>query len=136
MAAPDGASCPHHAGALAVDVCERCGRFVCGECLDLRDDRTWCAECAATPSKASARASTALLFGLLGFSCCAPFSIAAIAMGLAELRAVERGEAPAAGTPRLRWAVGLGAAQLCVVVLLVASFIVWRLLRPRLTGAP
>ena len=129
MPTPAGATCPRHAGVLAVDVCERCGRFVCGDCEVLRDERTWCSECAAVPYRASTRATLALVFGVGGFLCCGPLSIAAIALGRVEQRAIERREAPEVGLGRARWAVRLGVLQVVLGVLLVTAGVLWRLLR-------
>lgn len=129
MPPPSGATCPRHPGVLAVDVCERCGRFVCGDCEVLRDERTWCAECAAVPHEASSRATLALVFGLGGFLWCGPLSIAAIALGRVEERAIERHAAPAAGLVRARWAVRLGVTQLSFGLLLITALVVWRVLR-------
>lgn len=123
------ATCPRHPAAIAVDACERCGRFVCGECTVLRDERTWCVECAAVPHEPSRRATLALVFGLAGFLCCVPFSLAAIALGRVEERAIDAHEAPAAGRARARWAVRLGVAQVALSALLVLAFVAWRLLR-------
>ncbi|MBL8922530.1 MAG: hypothetical protein JNJ54_27005 [Myxococcaceae bacterium] len=123
------ATCGRHAGVLAVDVCERCGRFVCGDCAVLRDERTWCTECAAVPHEASARATVSLLLGLGGFLCCGPLSIAAIAVGRVEERAISRHAAPAAGLRRARWGVRLGLIQLSVAGLSLAAVVLWRLLR-------
>lgn len=129
MPTPAGASCPRHPAALAVDLCERCGRFVCGDCAVLKDEKTWCSECAAVPHSASARATLALVLGVAGFLFCAPVSVAAIALGLVEQRSIERRESPVEGLGRARWAVRLGVLQLSFVILMVGAFIAWRLLR-------
>ena len=136
MPTPAGATCPLHPGVLAVDVCERCGRFVCGDCTVLRDERTLCTECAAVATSPSARATLALVCGGLGFVCGAPLSLAAIALGRIEERAIDRGEAPREGLTRARWGVRLGATQLALFSVLLVSFVAWRLLRQRLTGMP
>lgn len=129
MPTPVGATCPRHPSALAVDVCERCGRFVCGDCAVLKDEKTSCSECAAVPHTASARATLALALGLAGFFFCGPVSVAAIALGLVEQRSIERRETPVEGLGRARWAVRLGALQIALVVLVVLTFVAWRLLR-------
>lgn len=129
MPTPAGATCPRHAAALAVDVCERCGRFVCGDCAVLKGEKTWCSECAAVPHTASARATLALVLGVAGFLLCGPVSIAAIALGLVEQRSIERRETPVEGLARARWAVRLGVLQIALVMLTVVLFVAWRLLR-------
>lgn len=129
MPTPAGATCPLHVGVLAVDLCDRCGRFVCGDCAVLKGEKTWCPECAAVPHTASSRSTLALVLGIAGFFLCAPVSVAAIALGLVEQRSIERRETPIAGLGRARWAVRLGVLQLALVVLVVGAFVAWRLLR-------
>lgn len=129
MPTPAGATCPRHSAVLAVDVCERCGRFVCGDCAVLLDDKTWCAECAAVPRSPSSRSTLALVLGVVGFFFCGPVSVAAIALGLVEQRSIERRETPIAGLGRARWAVRLGVLQLALMMLVVGAFVAWRLLR-------
>lgn len=46
MAPPAGARCARHAQAAAVDVCQRCGTFVCGECVNIRSEDVFCPDCA------------------------------------------------------------------------------------------
>ncbi len=55
-----------HADVAAVDVCKRCGRFLCGECLELRGEDPYCDDCVKrldTPT--SLRARLVLCGGLL-----------------------------------------------------------------------
>jgi hypothetical protein len=40
-----GARCAAHASVAAVDVCKRCGRFLCGDCVELVGEDAYCAEC-------------------------------------------------------------------------------------------
>ena len=40
------AHCAAHPGVIAVDTCQRCGRFVCGECVTLERDESYCPDCA------------------------------------------------------------------------------------------
>jgi hypothetical protein len=46
MAPPTGARCAKHADVAAVDVCQRCGTFVCGECVQIRSEDEFCSDCA------------------------------------------------------------------------------------------
>lgn len=151
MALEQGATCPQHPGVLAVDVCERCGRFVCAECLVLRTERVLCAACAAIPYGISARthwvlglgigcwlACTAVPLGrardevmlsLLGLVGGAPVAIVALILGQLERRAIDRGTHARDGLRRLRWGVRLAGLHLAAQLLLVASFIAWRVWR-------
>jgi hypothetical protein len=74
----DGARCGTHPQAAAVDVCTRCGRFVCAACDELGpDEQAYCAPClkvlAATPPPRLAQA--ACVCGVLG---CAGFFAAVL----------------------------------------------------------
>ena len=46
MPAPPSARCAKHVEAAAIDVCQRCGSFVCGECSNIRDEDVYCGDCA------------------------------------------------------------------------------------------
>lgn len=43
---PAGARCGVHVEVPAVDLCKRCGRFLCGECVELAGEYAFCADCA------------------------------------------------------------------------------------------
>jgi len=104
--------CPVH-GVPAAAICARCGRFACGECLRPAPDGGLCDECHARPAArltASARARRALLFGALGFHGLLPLLVAGGWLGRAELQAITRGEAPAAGRPYAQGAVAFAFA--------------------------
>jgi hypothetical protein len=67
-----GAACAAHAGVAAVEVCTRCGAFLCGDCVEyVMEERPFCAPCAQraradrTPVTLKAAPFLALL-GLLG----------------------------------------------------------------------
>ena len=46
MSVAAGAMCAKHAGTPAVDICVRCGSFVCAECEELSvTDEVFCATC-------------------------------------------------------------------------------------------
>jgi hypothetical protein len=42
---PQDARCARHPEAGAVDTCQRCGAFVCGECTQIRDEDVFCPGC-------------------------------------------------------------------------------------------
>src|SRR5205814_107952 len=115
-----GARCAVHPESGAVDVCKRCGKFLCGECVELVGEDAYCAEC-ARPLKvrASRLARTALgtqlaAWGLLLLSCLAigfvrglvgfaimlavgPVSFASLIMSVIELVRIRRGSASRRG---------------------------------------
>jgi hypothetical protein len=45
MSLDPGARCAKHPAVAAVDTCQRCGAFVCGECTNIRDEDVYCADC-------------------------------------------------------------------------------------------
>ncbi len=65
MAPPAGARCSTHPETSAVDTCQRCGRFICGTCANVRKEDVYCTECTprieAEPRPTS---SWALVFAL------------------------------------------------------------------------
>ena len=118
-----GASCGKHPGVAAVEICTRCGTFLCAECVEYFNEVTpACASClpllAGGPASARARVSPVLstvgLGGLVaGFvvrgrpglaiwalSCLLGF--AGIAFGVQELRLIRENQA---GTRGRRWAI-------------------------------
>ncbi|MFT3706271.1 MAG: hypothetical protein QM817_01265 [Archangium sp.] len=133
MTAPavSGAFCGNHPTMAAVEICTRCGKFVCGDCVEyFREETPACANCIphlmGTPASLRARISPILstigLGGLLaGFLIrgragllvwLAGFLIgfAGLAFGVQELRLIRAGQA---GTRGRRWAqLGLGVGAL------------------------
>ena len=117
MAPPSGARCAKHPDVAAVDVCQRCGVFVCGECVFIRTEDVFCADCArildrpapARPKWAFAFAAApgpvavALSFvaGSIGFLVGAglllPLTACALALILQERSARRAGQSPRAG---------------------------------------
>lgn len=146
-----GAMCANHGGMAAVEVCTRCGSFLCGDCVEYGKDETpYCAKCAAVVSRrpsGKARASLVITtlgvlglvvgvlvrsrVGLIIWAVAAPLGFVGLAMAIQEIRAIERNESPAAGR---RWA-GVarvaGFVHLLLVVLLVASFVAFVVLAAR-----
>jgi hypothetical protein len=112
----------------AVDLCGRCGRFVCGDCAVLRGETSLCLECSGKPVGASTRAIAALVVALVGFVLCGPASIVAIALGRVEQRAIERHEAPKEGLSTATWAVRLGLVQLALLGIGIGSAVVLTLI--------
>ncbi len=138
-----GASCGSHPAVPAVEICSRCGTFLCGDCVEyFREETPACANClphllgspASTRARVSPILSTAGLVGLLsgflvhgrrglvlwaiGFV----LGFAGLAFGARERRLIRAGQA---GTRGRRWAqVGLGVGALFALGagLLLVSF--------------
>jgi len=129
MPIASGALCPRHDGVLAVDLCERCGAFVCGDCLVLHQGRTLCTPCSLAPLGPSRRATASVVLAVLGWLLCPPLTLVAVSLAWAEQAAIERREASVEGQPRLRLALGFAGVQIVVVGLLMVAFVAWRLFR-------
>lgn len=119
------ARCSRHVEAPAVDVCQRCGTFVCGDCLELREGEPFCPDCfmRAKTGGASGRAIAALVLGIIGLNCAFLPGVVGLVLSQQELAAIERGEAPQTGRSLARGArvlgwinVGLLALAACAVV--------------------
>lgn len=113
LASPAELRCAQHPGARAVDACARCGTYVCLDCCVLDDDTaTYCHGCHAKASRKAAqsrRATLALVCGLLSIHGCLPLGAVAVLVGVAEVRAIERGQAPLAGRNLAIGGIALGA---------------------------
>lgn len=120
---PAGARCATHATVAAVDVCQRCGRFLCGECVQIVDDDSYCADCAPrvnVPASKLAKAGLIvtgcawLLFGLFALRLRAPIivllmvglpgpgALAAMVLAMMEWRRIKAGLTSARGK---RWVI-------------------------------
>ncbi|MHB8877400.1 MAG: hypothetical protein ACYC8T_27220 [Myxococcaceae bacterium] len=62
------ASCPSHPSRAAVAICGRCGKFVCGDCLELAGEVSLCLDChgRARGGWASGTATASLVLGIVG----------------------------------------------------------------------
>ena len=117
-----GAFCVVHPTVRAAITCHRCGSFACSDCLQFHENTEYCASCYEREhgGKASSRAVTALVLGLVGMNCLFPLGIVALIMGSQELAAIDRGESPpkgrslAKGAVILGW-IGIGLTALAVV---------------------
>lgn len=71
MSAPaiTGAHCGKHPAVAAVEICTRCGTFLCGDCVEyVRDETAACSDCAPLLRgvKATARAKLAPVLAAVG----------------------------------------------------------------------
>ena len=121
------APCSWHPAQVAGVPCRRCGALSCVACLALSGARGWCRACDEY-SRLGAASRRAVASGLLGgIGLCAAFvpGLLGLALGYAELRSIERGDAPRSGREWARAGVVLGWMNLAVAVAtgLVAAWI-------------
>ena len=123
MSAVAGANCGQHPGVAAVEICTRCGTFLCGECVEYFNEVTpACPSClpllAGGPASMRARIAPVLTtFGLGGliagflvrgrpglaiWAVCFLLGFAGIAFGVQELRLIRANQA---GTRGRRWVI-------------------------------
>ena len=112
-----GATCSAHS-AVAVDTCERCGIFLCAECINFADTSALCVNCHAMRvyTKPSGRAVAALLMGIVGLHCLWPLGVLGWVLASQERAAIDAGKAPVAGQSLTTAAKGLGILNLVVLV--------------------
>jgi hypothetical protein len=108
---PAGARCGVHADVAAVDVCKRCGRFLCGECVQLVEEDAYCADCEKRIDKSPSRMAyvtggTAIATWILTLGAVAvPLvgglallaSLATLGLGVSELMRIRLRETPRKG---------------------------------------
>lgn len=151
MTAGPGAVCAKHAGVAAVETCERCGSFLCAECVQyLQDEKPVCAACAEalrgqkTPGALKAAPFLAGLgligiaegflqrgrLGLLVWAVSIPIGFAGLALSIAHGRRLARREN--VRQPGFGWAVAgriVGLLHALASVLLIGSFVVFLVTR-------
>lgn len=124
-----GARCATHPQDAAVEVCRRCGSFVCGSCLQLLASGVFCPPCyerSNASAKASPQAIASLVLGLVGLNCMFVPGVVGLVLAQKELRRIEEGSSPEAGRNLARggrilgWinVVLLAVVALCVVAVL------------------
>jgi hypothetical protein len=129
--------CGVHPKERAVDVCERCGTFLCFGCVQSLTGTVYCGPCVerltAPPplEPAPGRVYVYLALALLG---CLffPFALAAILLGYIERRRILSGHAPRAGERYARLAGTLAIAAVLVNMLvlpMILPFVLHLLLR-------
>jgi hypothetical protein len=120
--------CAAHPSVPTDQVCERCGTFMCGDCLEItatQPEQLLCRPCFTryVGARASTRAVLALVLALLGMGGCLILGLPAWILAEQELGAIARNEAPGKGknlalgakylglieTGFLALAVGIGA---------------------------
>jgi hypothetical protein len=105
--------CGVHPKERAVDVCARCGTFLCFGCVLSLMGTVYCAPCVdklnapPPPEPVPSRVYGYLWLSILGFIL-PPFALLALVLGTVERRWIHKGTAPAAGDRLARLAVSLG----------------------------
>ena len=133
--------CANHPETAAVELCSRCGSFVCGECLEYTKAEPPVPLCTACARRELAlrgpgRARVALALGLLGLvTFCVPLGAVAFALAQLELRAIGRGEVREQVRPLARAARVVGVLAVAAFVLGLAAGAAYFVGRP-LGGAP
>jgi hypothetical protein len=133
----------------AVEICSRCGTFLCGECVEYFHETTpACASClpllkgspASMRAKLSPTLSIVALLGWLGgfvvpgragllvWGVSFPVGFAGLALAVQELRLIRAGQAGARGRWWARVGLGLGVSFALLFGALIASFLLftWR----------
>lgn len=142
MPPPPSARCAKHVDAAAVDVCQRCGSFVCGACSNVRREDVYCPSCttlldrpaSSLPQVAFSIAISAVpalsltlipLVGILGLAWFFLAPSIAIVLLLQERTARRSSETPASTTfYRLAWgAVAFDAVSIGLLGFLIFYFL-------------
>lgn len=142
-----GAGCAKHAGVPAVEVCTRCGAFLCAECVEyVEEERPVCASCAAiaraqrTPPALKAAPFLSVMgligivegflqrgrLGLVLWALAIPLGFTGLALSIQHGRRLSKHEG--LRRPGFGWAVAgrlLGLMHALASVLLVGSFILF-----------
>jgi hypothetical protein len=125
MPVATGARCATHPEVAAVEICQRCGAFVCGSCLELKGTEVLCTTCFARQAgKPSRRAVAALVLGILGLNCGFVWGVVGLVLAYRELRAIARGEAPQAGQNLAKGGQILGWINVAILVLALIAGVV------------
>jgi hypothetical protein len=130
-----------HDTVPAVDLCQRCGRFLCGDCVELVEEEVYCVECAPKMKLgASLLARAALIVACVAWAVAAlssfnlrtplfliaflvvpaPSALAALVMALIEWRRLKTGLSPGRGR---RWVIAAFALAPPLLVLLAALYL-------------
>jgi hypothetical protein len=153
MSSTGGALCGKHPQVSAVEVCTRCGSFLCGECVDyLNETAAYCEPCLTlVTAKTSTRAKVSLALAVLGvlgmvagwvligarhhlghalgraglgvWAGAMPAGLLGLATSLRELRAITSGAATSASRPVAALARTVGVLHAALVLALLVAFL-------------
>jgi hypothetical protein len=131
--------CANHPETSAVEICTRCGSFICGACLEYTKSEppvALCTACARREASLRGPGRSRVALGLAIAGCvtlCFPLGVVAFALAQVELRALARGEVSerVRGTARAARVVGLVAVALFLVAVgLGVAFFMGRPVQP------
>lgn len=148
---PSDARCGRHPDAPAVDVCGRCGAFLCAACEELLGERVLCPDCfqrlgGGAPASLRAKAGPALgILGLLAIPSrelffrapllCAGLGLIGFALSWSELRRIQAGRSPVVGRNFAKVGLILGWINFGFIFLALLSLATWFYMRSGL-GPP
>lgn len=141
-----GAHCGAHPAVAAVEICSRCGTFLCGECVEYFQEVTPC--CAAClplmlggPASVRSRVSPAVGFAALlcwlgGFLVperggialwvlSMPLGFAGLALAVQELRLIRAGQSGRRGRPWALIGLAVGTCYALALSLLVLAYVLF-----------
>ncbi|MBI3184441.1 MAG: hypothetical protein HYZ28_20085 [Myxococcales bacterium] len=147
MAVPVTGRCARHPSDAAVELCRRCGGFLCGECIQLHADEPYCEDCLKVVLRPESRrslvavalATASAVLGFYGLVAAAVLlatevkggplfvmpayapGVAGMVMGYQERAKVRTGEAARKGRIYADAAVYLGWAD--VVMAAISAFL-------------
>ena len=129
---PAGARCGLHGDVAAVDLCKRCGRFLCGDCVQLVGEDAYCADCLGKLEKpaslmsrwAASLAATSWIAGLTGgmlregsiILVGIALALSGFTLGFVELFRISRGRASPHGRVWAICALIIAAVPLGLIV--------------------
>lgn len=124
MSTTDGARCATHPAAPAVEVCIRCGAFVCRacHCLDIKSE-SYCPSCYARLDRRSTASTFAFISAVCGFLGlgCFPLGLAAVVCGAIDLVRIAAGASPTGGKMLSTVGLVLGLVGLGLGAIIVAQ---------------
>jgi hypothetical protein len=143
---PAGARCGLHVEVAAVDLCKRCGRFLCGECVQLLGEDAYCPECAERLKAGPASTLSKVAFGLaagswlllaLGMASVSVFAIASgplsvigVFVSIVELIRISRGDTSPQGRGRALISLISGVVLVLLFAMTFLVFYMWRKTAP------
>ncbi|MCC6875025.1 MAG: DUF4190 domain-containing protein [Sandaracinaceae bacterium] len=126
---PDAnARCAVHPQVRAIEVCARCGSYICGDCMEIEGVDAYCRDCfekVSTKAPHGGRATAAIVCGILGINGCLPLAIPAILLGHMELAAIERGESPPSGRNLAKGGMILGYIGTVISVVAIVGLLLF-----------
>ena len=114
--------CARHPEKPAVEVCQRCGAFICADCVTIKPNGAYCPPCASRFLSNFAGSWLAIFSAGLGFIGlgCAPLGPVAVTLGTIDLLRIA-----AKGTRSAGWKLdlaGIGLGLLGIVIWMLIAY--------------